>query len=101
MIQSEEIIIVKKYNYDIAHILIQKTPNGLKAEVQLSVTDENGVFVESLVTSYENEEYNTWWGNFNSWKDVLTPILEPKKIIIPETIEEEFVNEINTIENEN
>lgn len=91
--QTKEITL----NYDIAHILIQKINKELKADVQLTVTDQDGNFIESLVTTYTGEEYNQWWNNFNSWKDVLQPIL-PKDVNIDETIEEAFVN---IIENTN
>lgn len=92
MIQGKKEIKEITLNYDLAHILIQKIDGKLKANVQLSVTDQEGNFIESLVTTYEGEEYNTWWDNFNSWNEVLAPILTPKSIVIPETIEEEFVN---------
>lgn len=92
MIQSTPITKEIILTYDLAHILIQKTPNGLKANVQLTVKDQDGNFIESLVTTYEGEEYNTWWDEFNSWGDVLAPILQQKNITIPENIEEEFVN---------
>lgn len=88
--QTKEIIL----SYDLAHVLIQKTDNGLKADVQLTVTDQDGNFIESLVTTYEGENYNKWWSDFNSWNDVLSPILELKSVNVPENIEEIFVNEV-------
>ena len=100
MIQGQKETKEVTLNYDLAHILIQKIDGKLKADVQLSVTDQDGNFIESLVTIYEGEGYNTWWNNFNSWNEVLTPVL-PESVKLPENIEEEFVNEINIIEDEN
>lgn len=97
MIQSTPIQKEIILNYDLAHILIQKTPNGLKADVQLTVTNQDGNFVESLVTTYEGGAYNKWWDDFNSWKAVLTPILENKEVVVPDDIEEEFLNNIEEV----
>lgn len=100
MIQSTPIQKEIILNYDLAHILIQKTPNGLKADVQLTVTDEDGNFVESLVTTYEGEAYNKWWNDFNSWSAVLTPILESKEVVVPDNIDEDFINSIPEVKEE-
>lgn len=86
--ETKEIIL----NYDLAHVLIQKIDGKLKADVQLTVTDQDGNFVESLVTTYEGEDYNKWWADFNGWKDVLQVIPVFEELQIPDNIEEQFLN---------
>lgn len=103
MIQAEQPIVKTiTLTYEIAHILIQKLNGEWSADVQTTVKDQNGNFVESLVNTYTGNNYNTWWDNFNSGRFVIEEIISKNSLnaIIPPTIEEDFINPVNKETNE-
>jgi len=58
--------------------------------------------VETIVNTYEKEEYNKWWEEFNSGKAVMEKVIEINNldVIIPKNIEQDFINEITIETNE-
>lgn len=101
MIQSQETTIIERiYSYEIAHILQQRINNQWIAQVQYSVFDQFGNQKKSIVLTYEGEEYNNWFKNYNSGEFIIQELLDKKEIKaeIPKDIEENFVNKIQKTE---
>lgn len=68
--------------------------NGLVADVLFKVLNENGAVIEEILLTYEGEEFNTWWENFNSGKFLYDDLVTRKSfsVEVPESIEAEFTN---------
>lgn len=103
MIQSEQPIVKTiTLTYEIAHILIQKINGEWRSEVQTTVKDQDGNFIQSIVNTYNGEDYNNWWNDFNSGRFVAEEVITKNNIsvTIPPTIEDDFINPVNEQINE-
>lgn len=91
---NQQKIIAETQTYKLDHVLIQNS-DGLKAEVQFGVFNENNERIDTKVLSYVGEDYNNFWIEFNSGAFLYEELKakEGLDVEVPTEVEEEFLNE--------
>lgn len=91
---NEPKVIATTQSYVFESVNIAKVFEKLEASVRFGIYNENNERIGEKVIIYSDEDYNTFWENFNSGKFLYTELKakENLNVEVTDTVEDDFIN---------
>lgn len=97
MILNQQKVVAQLQDFIFDEVHVTGGVSGeFRATVSFIVNNENGERIDNKYLIYSGEDFNTFWGNFNSGEFLYQQLVEKEEleVTVPKDIEESFVNEI-------